>query len=170
MAAILSQPVLFRPGHLISEDILFIFKMWFPIYIEAVPCITCMFGGSILYLTWQMPDSHMSQCLLYCVVSKLVTQFQHQSMLLHFQYEIKHIQSLKLSRPVLNMMTQLWGMVLVSSSYLVHMRTLVPEVGISGRISNCIPQYSVGCNYLSLPEIPASGTKVLIQSNLLITG
>ena len=29
-------------------------------------------------------------------------------------------------------------------------------------ISNCIPQYSVGCNYLSLPEIPASGTKVLI--------
>ena len=29
-------------------------------------------------------------------------------------------------------------------------------------ISNCIPQYHVGCNYLSLPEIPASGTKVLI--------
>ena len=29
-------------------------------------------------------------------------------------------------------------------------------------ISNCIPQYTVGCNYLSLPEIPASGTKVLI--------
>ena len=29
-------------------------------------------------------------------------------------------------------------------------------------ISNCIPQYSVGCNYLSLPEIPDSGTKVLI--------
>ena len=26
-------------------------------------------------------------------------------------------------------------------------------------ISNCIPQYTVGCNYLSLPEIPASGTK-----------
>ena len=26
------------------------------------------------------------------------------------------------------------------------------------RISNCIPQYTVGCNYLSLPEIPASGT------------
>ena len=31
-----------------------------------------------------------------------------------------------------------------------------------GGVSNCIPQYSVGCNYLSLPEIPASGTKVLI--------
>ena len=29
-------------------------------------------------------------------------------------------------------------------------------------ISNCIPQLSVGCNYLSLHEIPASGTKVLI--------
>ena len=27
-------------------------------------------------------------------------------------------------------------------------------------ISNCIPQYSVGCNYLSLPEIPLFGTKV----------
>ena len=30
-------------------------------------------------------------------------------------------------------------------------------------ISNYIPQYSVGCNYLSLPEIPASGSKVLIR-------
>ena len=27
-------------------------------------------------------------------------------------------------------------------------------------ISNCTPQYSVGCNYLSTPEIPASSTKV----------
>ena len=25
-------------------------------------------------------------------------------------------------------------------------------------VNNCIPHYSVGCNYLSLPEIPASGT------------
>ena len=33
-------------------------------------------------------------------------------------------------------------------------------------ISNCIPQYSVECNYLSLPEIPASGTKVLISKRL----
>ena len=29
-----------------------------------------------------------------------------------------------------------------------------------GGISNCISQYSVGCNHLSMPEIPASGTKV----------
>ena len=29
-------------------------------------------------------------------------------------------------------------------------------------ISNYIPQFTVGCNYLSLPEIPASGNKVLI--------
>ena len=29
-------------------------------------------------------------------------------------------------------------------------------------ISNCIPQYSVECNYLSMPEITASGAKVLI--------
>ena len=27
-------------------------------------------------------------------------------------------------------------------------------------ISNCIPQDTVGCNYLSMPQIPASGTKV----------
>ena len=31
-------------------------------------------------------------------------------------------------------------------------------------ISNYIPQFTVGCNYLSLPEIPASGTKVLISA------
>ena len=29
-------------------------------------------------------------------------------------------------------------------------------------ISNYIPQFTVGCNYLSLPEIPASGNQVLI--------
>ena len=31
------------------------------------------------------------------------------------------------------------------------------------KISNCIPQYSVGCAYLSMHEIPASGTKVLMS-------
>ena len=29
-------------------------------------------------------------------------------------------------------------------------------------ISNCIPQYSVGCNYLSMPKISAPGAKVPI--------
>ena len=29
-------------------------------------------------------------------------------------------------------------------------------------ISNYIPQFTVGCNYLSLPEIPAPGNKVFI--------
>ena len=33
-------------------------------------------------------------------------------------------------------------------------------------ISNCIPQHTVGCNYLSLSEIPASGAKVLISGSL----
>ena len=33
-------------------------------------------------------------------------------------------------------------------------------------ISNYIPQFTVGCNYLSLPEIFASGTKVLIYPAL----
>ena len=31
-------------------------------------------------------------------------------------------------------------------------------------VINCIPQYSVRCNYLSLTEIPASGNKVLKYS------
>ena len=34
----------------------------------------------------------------------------------------------------------------------------VSQVGIS----NYIPQFTVGCSFLSLPEIPASGNKVLI--------
>ena len=38
--------------------------------------------------------------------------------------------------------------------------TLVPEAGISGMDSNSIPQNTVGCSYLSLPEKPASGSKV----------
>ena len=39
----------------------------------------------------------------------------------------------------------------------------MPEAGISqAGISNYIPQFTVGCNYLSLPEVPASGTKVFI--------
>ena len=39
-------------------------------------------------------------------------------------------------------------------------------------ISNYIPQFTVGCNYLSLPEIPASGNKVHIYmwNNLRICG
>ena len=43
-----------------------------------------------------------------------------------------------------------------------YMRTLVPEADISAWISNCVPQNTVGCNYLALPEIPASGAKVFI--------
>ena len=31
-------------------------------------------------------------------------------------------------------------------------------------ISNCIPQKTAGCNYLSLPEIPTCGTKVFKQA------
>ena len=41
---------------------------------------------------------------------------------------------------------------------LSYIWTLVPEAGIS----NCIPQYSVGSNCSSLPDINASVTKVLI--------
>ena len=33
-------------------------------------------------------------------------------------------------------------------------------------ISNCVQQNTVECNYFYLPEIPASGTKVLIHSKL----
>ena len=40
---------------------------------------------------------------------------------------------------------------------LYWIRALVSQAGIS----NCIPQNTVGYNYLSLPKIPVSGTKVL---------
>ena len=43
-----------------------------------------------------------------------------------------------------------------------YMRTLVPEAGISGRDKWLHPTVAVGCNYLSLPEIPAFGTKMLL--------
>ena len=33
-------------------------------------------------------------------------------------------------------------------------------------ISNYIPQFTLGCNYLSLPDIPASGNKVLIYRQM----
>ena len=36
-------------------------------------------------------------------------------------------------------------------------------------ISNYIPQFTVGCNYLSLPEIPASGNKVHICTCIFLT-
>ena len=36
-------------------------------------------------------------------------------------------------------------------------------------VRNYIPQFTVGCNYLSLSEIPASGTKVLICPGLFQT-
>ena len=42
--------------------------------------------------------------------------------------------------------------------YLLLVLLFVPQAGKS----NCIPQNTVGCNYLSLPEVPASGAKVLI--------
>ena len=44
----------------------------------------------------------------------------------------------------------------------VHIRTLYQKQVSQEGISNCIPQYSVGCNYLSLSEILVFGTKVLI--------
>ena len=37
-------------------------------------------------------------------------------------------------------------------------------------ISNCIPQYSVLCNYLSMPEIPTPGTKVLTYVRVYLHG
>ena len=43
------------------------------------------------------------------------------------------------------------------------------NIGVSQAwISNYIPQFTVGCNYLSLPEIPASGNKVLIYSVICV--
>ena len=47
--------------------------------------------------------------------------------------------------------------------------TLSSEAVSQVRISNCIPQHVVGCNYLSMPEIPALGAKVLIYSSLSLS-
>ena len=49
-----------------------------------------------------------------------------------------------------------------------YMRILVPEVGNSGRDKWLHSTDSVGWNYLSLPEIPTSGTQVLRSSILLV--
>ena len=37
-------------------------------------------------------------------------------------------------------------------------------------ISNCIPQNTAGCHHLSLPQIPASGPKVLIYTGPRVLG
>ena len=45
-----------------------------------------------------------------------------------------------------------------------HMKVWLPKWVSRACISNYIPQYTVGCNYLYMPLIPASGNKVLILS------
>ena len=40
------------------------------------------------------------------------------------------------------------------------------QVSQSG-ISNYLPQFTVGCNYLALPDIPTSGAKVLIRNMMI---
>ena len=53
------------------------------------------------------------------------------------------------------------------NSLLTHIWGLWCQKQVSqAGISNCIPQFTVGCNYLSLPEIPASGNNVLIYASL----
>ena len=47
------------------------------------------------------------------------------------------------------------------------MWTLLPEQVSQAGISNYIPHKTAGCNYLSLPEIPASGNKVHIYAIIL---
>ena len=76
-------------------------------------------------------------------------------------------------------MSSLWCMIVTAcispTVYLV--RTLYPmkyeDVSATSRysqagLSNDIPQYSVGCNYLSLPEIFGSGTKVLTYTRMCV--
>ena len=43
------------------------------------------------------------------------------------------------------------------------MRTCAPEAGIRGRHKQLHPTVSVGCNYLSLPKIPASSTQAHVR-------
>ena len=53
------------------------------------------------------------------------------------------------TRPLVNTTADIWGL---------WCQKQVSQAGLS----NYLPQFTVGCNYLSLPEIPASGAKVLI--------
>ena len=46
------------------------------------------------------------------------------------------------------------------------MKTFVPEAGIKGRDKKLHPTDTVGCNYLSLPLIPAAGKEVLKYASL----
>ena len=62
---------------------------------------------------------------------------------------IKASYWMSLSNPLGNDVHKIWGLCYQKQ---------VSQAGIS----NYIPQFTVGCNYLSLPEMPASGNKVLI--------
>ena len=63
-----------------------------------------------------------------------------------------------------------FGSVLSNIETFVTLKTLKPEVGIVSQagIGNCIPEDTVGSNYLSLPDKPASGTSVEIYSALFL--
>ena len=66
---------------------------------------------------------------------------------------------LQLQRPLRPQMTN-WNHISVTRyryNWELCRQKQVSQVGIS----NYIPQFTVGCNYLSLPEIPASGDQVL---------
>ena len=58
-----------------------------------------------------------------------------------------------------------WRWLLIWLARLRHVTSIVPEASISGKKSNYIQPYSVGCNILSLPEIPDFGTKVLVETH-----
>ena len=47
---------------------------------------------------------------------------------------------------------------------LKHIRSVVPEAGIKGMHNKVHLTHPVGCNYLSLPLIPASNTTLLIYN------
>ena len=56
-----------------------------------------------------------------------------------------------------------WNFLCIHGYSSVDIRGLCCQKQVSqAGISKYIPQFNVGCNYLSLPEIPASGSKVLI--------
>ena len=70
------------------------------------------------------------------------------------------------------------GFLCLKSSYLFHLvkgATLLDgnEYAFTFKeytgISNCIPQNNVECHYLSLPDLPASGTKDLIWYHSMTT-
>ena len=91
---------------------------------------------------------HLSICST-SILPGYTWQFTGLNMGLCAWYFVKYIKAcfIKYLRVLWDTLDENWGL---------RCQKQVPQTGNN----NCIPHDSVGCNYLSMPEIPAPGTKV----------